>query len=86
MFTWYDSKPKRCSIKDCEFNTGAYSNVFLQFDYGLNISSNITASAWLQDKVGIKKAAMKILGWACLILRKAREKKKSNNYKDNCNS
>ena len=59
--------------------------MFLQFDCGLNVSSSITASAWLQDKVRIKKAAMKILDWACLILRKAREKKKSENDKDNCN-
>ena len=28
---------------------------------------------------------MKILDWACLILRKATEKKKSENDKDNCN-
>ena len=32
----------------CEFNTGAYSKVSLQFDCGLNVSSNIIASASLR--------------------------------------
>ena len=32
----------------CQFNTGVYSKVFLQFDCGLNVSSNIIASASLQ--------------------------------------
>ena len=32
----------------CEFNTGAYSKVSLQFDIGLNVSSNIIASASLR--------------------------------------
>ena len=45
----------------CELNTGAYSKLSIQFDCGLNVSSNIIASASLQDKVRIKKAAMKIL-------------------------
>ena len=50
----------------CEFNTGAYSKLSIQFDCGLNVSSNIIASASLQDKVRIKKAAMKILDRALL--------------------
>ena len=44
------------------------------------------ASASLQDKVRIKKAAMKILDQDHLTCRKARAKKKSKNDKDNCNS
>ena len=70
----------------CEFNTGAYSKVSLQFDCSLNVSSNIIESASLQDKVRIKKAAMKILDRARLTRRKARAKKKSKNDKDNYNS
>ena len=40
----------------------------------------------MQDKVRIKKVAMKILDRARLARRKARAKKKSKNDKDNCNS
>ena len=68
----------------CEFNTGAYSKVSLQFDCGLNVSSNIIPSASLQYR--IKKVAMKILDRARLTHRKARVKKIFKNDKDNCNS
>ena len=70
----------------CEFNTGAYSKVFLQIDCGSNVSSNIIASASLQYKLRINKAAVKILDQARLTRRKAKAKKKSKNNKDNCNS
>ena len=49
-------------------------------------SSNIIASASLQDKVRIKKAAMKRLDQARLTRRKAKAKKISKNDKDNSNS
>ena len=39
----------------CEFNTGAYSKVSLQFDCGLNGSSNIIASASLQYKLELRR-------------------------------
>ena len=69
-----------------EFNTGAYSKVSLQIDCSLNVSSNIIASASLQDKVRIKKVTVKILDQDHLTCRKARAKKKSKNDKGNCNS